>query len=119
MCDSARTEQATLKSVRSVGITRLDAGRIHIMTELTATDIYHFREGTFFRAYDKLGAHPQVVAGVAGTRFAVRAPNARAVHVIGDFNCWKRDTPPMRLRGDDSAIWGLFIPAVTKCAVYT
>ena len=88
------------------------------MTELTGTDIYHFREGTFFRAYDKLGAHPQVVAGVAGTRFAVWAPNARAVHVIGDFNGWNHDAHPMSVRGDDSGIWEVFIPEVTKGAVY-
>jgi 1,4-alpha-glucan branching enzyme len=43
------------------------------MSELTSTDIYHFREGTFFRAYDKLGAHPHAVAGIEGTRFAVWA----------------------------------------------
>ncbi len=41
------------------------------MSELTATDIYHFREGTFFRAYDKLGAHLMSVDGVEGTRYAV------------------------------------------------
>ena len=88
------------------------------MTELTATDIYHFREGTFFRAYDKLGAHLEVVAGVAGTRFAVWAPNARAVHVIGDFNGWNHDSHPMSVRGDDSGIWEVFIPEVTKGTVY-
>ena len=48
------------------------------MSELTGTDIYHFREGTFFRAYDKLGAHLDSVDGVEGTRFAVWAPNARS-----------------------------------------
>src|ERR1700722_17855245 len=88
------------------------------MTELTATDIYHFREGTFFRAYDKLGAHPQAEDGIQGTRFAVWAPNAGAVHVIGDFNGWSHDSHPMSARADDSGIWELFIPAVGKGAVY-
>jgi 1,4-alpha-glucan branching enzyme len=88
------------------------------MTELTGTDIYHFREGTFFRAYDKLGAHPDTVEGIEGTQFAVWAPNAGAVHVIGDFNGWSHDSHPMQVRADDSGIWELFIPAVTKGAVY-
>jgi 1,4-alpha-glucan branching enzyme len=88
------------------------------MSELTATDIYHFREGTFFRAYDKLGAHLDTVDGVAGTRFAVWAPNAEAVHVIGDFNGWNHDLDPMTARADQSGIWELFIPAVGKGTVY-
>jgi 1,4-alpha-glucan branching enzyme len=88
------------------------------MTELTGTDIYHFREGTFFRAYDKLGAHPATMEGIEGTQFAVWAPNAGAVHVIGDFNGWNHDSHPMQARPDDSGIWELFIPAVTKGTVY-
>jgi 1,4-alpha-glucan branching enzyme len=58
---------------------------------LTDQNIYHFREGTFFRAYEKLGAHPQGAAddrGDAGTHFAVWAPNATAVSVVGDFHGW-------------------------------
>ncbi|HTB67342.1 MAG TPA: 1,4-alpha-glucan branching protein GlgB [Steroidobacteraceae bacterium] len=88
------------------------------MSELTGTDIYHFREGTFFRAYDKLGAHPQTLDGIEGTRFAVWAPNAAAVHVIGDFNAWSHDAHPMTVRPDDSGIWELFIPQVGKGTVY-
>ena len=88
------------------------------MGELTGTDIYHFREGTFFRAYDKLGAHPEVVAGVPGTRFAVWAPNAAAVHVIGDFNDWNHDSLPMTARTDQSGIWEVFVPGIGAGAVY-
>ena len=72
------------------------------MSELTETDIYHFREGTFFRAYDKLGAHPDSVDGIKGTRFAVWAPNAAAVHVMGDFNGWDHDRHPMTARASDN-----------------
>ncbi len=50
------------------------------MRELTATDIYHFREGTFFRAYDKLGAHPDSVGGIQGTRFAVCHWHSCGIH---------------------------------------
>jgi 1,4-alpha-glucan branching enzyme len=88
------------------------------MTELTQTDIYHFREGTFFRAYDKLGAHADTVAGQAGTRFAVWAPNAQSVHVIGDFNGWNHDSHAMVARGDASGIWELFIAQVGPGSVY-
>jgi len=88
------------------------------MSELTATDIYHFREGTFFRAYDKLGAHADSVDGIAGIRFAVWAPNAQAVHVIGDFNGWNHDSHPMLARPDDSGIWETFIAQVGPGSVY-
>jgi 1,4-alpha-glucan branching enzyme len=88
------------------------------MSELTETDIYHFREGTFFRAYDKLGAHPDSVDGVKGTRFAVWAPNAAAVHVMGDFNGWDHDRHPMTARPDQSGIWESFIADVGPGSVY-
>ncbi len=60
---------------------------IELMSELTGTDIYHFREGTFFRAYDKLGAHPQTLDGIEGTRFAVWAPNAASRACHRRFQC--------------------------------
>jgi 1,4-alpha-glucan branching enzyme len=72
---------------------------------LTEQDIYHFREGTHFRAYEKLGAHPAGDAARDGTRFAVWAPNATAVSVIGDFNHWRRGQARLTARGDSSGIW--------------
>src|SRR5213082_4332521 len=71
---------------------------------LTQQDIYHFREGTYVRAYQKLGAHAVRAADgtVGGTRFAVWAPNAAGVAVIGDFNGWDRRTSPLAPRGDSS-----------------
>ena len=54
----------------------------------TEHDLYLFNEGTHLRLADTLGAHPGVFEGVAGTRFAVWAPNAAAVSVVGDFNGW-------------------------------
>src|SRR5471032_947125 len=68
---------------------------------LTEQDIYHFREGTYVRAYDKLGAH----ATAAGTHFAVWAPNASAVSVIGDFNHWGDAAQALKPRADSSGIW--------------
>ena len=88
---------------------------------LTAQDIYHFREGTYFRAYERLGAHV-VRSGTAdmpaGTRFAVWAPNAEAVSVIGDFNGWRRGRDPLEAREDSSGIWQGVVAGVGAGALY-
>ena len=68
---------------------------------LTEQDIYHFREGTYVRAYEKLGAH----ARADGTHFAVWAPNATAVALIGDFNHWGGTAHALKPRLDSSGIW--------------
>jgi 1,4-alpha-glucan branching enzyme len=80
----------------------------------TDQDIYHFREGTYVRAYEKLGAH----ARAAGTHFAVWAPNARAVVVIGDFNHWSGSAGALRPRADSSGIWEGTIAGVGPGALY-
>jgi 1,4-alpha-glucan branching enzyme len=74
-------------------------------------DLYLFGEGKHERLWDKLGAHERVVEGVAGTGFAVWAPNARAVRVVGDFNRWDGRLHPMRSLGP-SGVWELFVPGV-------
>src|SRR5690606_14387653 len=74
-------------------------------------------EGSHLRLYEKLGAHPAVVDGVAGTRFAVWAPNAASVSVIGDWNGWNREADPLHPRGS-SGIWEGFVPGVGPGAVY-
>ena len=74
-------------------------------------DLHLFNEGTHYRLHDKLGAHLMTADGVAGTYFAVWAPNARAVSAVGDFNGWSRDRHPLRERGS-SGIWEGFIPGV-------
>ena len=88
---------------------------MHMMTE---QDVYLFREGTLFRAFDKLGAHPCEIDGEAGTRFCVWAPNAERVSVIGDFNGWRADATPLRTRGDESGIWEGFVPGTGLGTVY-
>ncbi|HEY8506923.1 MAG TPA: 1,4-alpha-glucan branching protein GlgB [Steroidobacteraceae bacterium] len=90
---------------------------------LTEQDIYLFREGTHFRAYEKLGAHPTVVRDEhgnesAGTWFGVWAPNAASVSVVGDFNGWQPDAHPMEPRPDGSGIWSTFVPGVKHGALY-
>jgi 1,4-alpha-glucan branching enzyme len=87
---------------------------------LTEQDIYLFREGSHFRAYEKLGAHPvEARAGQsAGTRFAVWAPNAASVSVVGDFNGWQPGEHPLEARADSSGIWSAFVKGVRPGALY-
>ncbi|MDW7772037.1 MAG: 1,4-alpha-glucan branching protein GlgB [Desulfobulbaceae bacterium] len=85
-------------------------------TWLTAFDTHLFNEGTHERAYEKLGAHLMTVEGIAGVGFAVWAPNARKVSVIGGFNNWDGDTHP--LHSSDSGIWTLFVPGLPEFTVY-
>ncbi|MFL6188642.1 MAG: GlgB N-terminal domain-containing protein, partial [Actinomycetes bacterium] len=80
-------------------------------------DQYLLGEGRHERLWQRLGAHEMTVDGVAGTAFAVWAPNARAVRVVGDFNSWDGRLNPMRALGS-SGIWELFIPGVAAGARY-
>jgi 1,4-alpha-glucan branching enzyme len=72
-------------------------------------DLYLFGEGNHTRIYEKLGAHPMTRDGVEGTHFAVWAPNASRVSVVGDFNGWSGRAHPMRSLGS-SGIWAEFVP---------
>lgn len=74
-------------------------------------DDYYIAEGSHLRLFDKLGAHVIEHEGVAGTHFAVWAPNARRVSVVGDFNRWDGRRAPMRLRRD-TGIWEIFLPDI-------
>ena len=89
------------------------------MTNATLTDydVHLWTEGHHYRAYEKLGAHLVEENGVAGTRFAVWAPNARWVSVGGDFNDWQAGTHSMRPVGS-TGIWQCFVPGVGQGAVY-
>jgi 1,4-alpha-glucan branching enzyme len=84
--------------------------------ELTDFDLHLLAEGTHLRAYDCLGAHPRSVAGVPGVRFAVWAPRAQRVSVVGDFNRWDGRVHGMRPRG--GGVWELFVPGVSPGALY-
>ena len=81
-------------------------------------DIHLFREGNHFKLFEKLGSHVINVEGQAGTYFAVWAPNAAQVSVIGDFNHWVADTHLLHERKDESGIWEGFLPDVTGGAQY-
>jgi 1,4-alpha-glucan branching enzyme len=80
-------------------------------------DLYLFGKGDERKLYDKLGAQMQTIDGVAGTSFAVWAPNAQRVSVIGDFNGWDGRRHAMRSLGS-SGVWEIFIPGVGEGALY-
>ena len=81
-------------------------------------DIYLFREGRHVRLYEKLGAHCVRSEQGDGVHFAVWAPNASAVAVIGDFNGWNKSAHPLKVRGDSSGIWAGFIAGIAPGARY-
>src|SRR2546426_1523732 len=83
---------------------------------LTDFELYLHGEGTNYESYRTLGAHPLECEGVAGVRFAVWAPNAEVVSIIGDFNDWDDKRHPMRLR--NGGIWEIFMPGLAEGANY-
>jgi 1,4-alpha-glucan branching enzyme len=98
--------------------TRKKENVIHGVSLLTEHDIYLFKEGNHFGLYEKLGSHVLHVNGVEGTLFAVWAPNAAKVSVIGDFNGWDRNSHPLAVRHDGSGIWEGFLPGLAEGTLY-
>lgn len=97
----------------------MDSGNvIYEGSLLTEHDIYLFKEGNHFKLYEKLGAHLANVSGREGVHFALWAPNAENVSVIGDFNSWSRQSHPLKVRDDGSGIWEGFIPGLGQGTVY-
>lgn len=84
----------------------------------TEFDIDLFKSGKHYRLYEKLGAHLTEVDGIKGVYFAVWAPSAKQVSVIGDFNYWLEGEHPLYVRWDGSGIWEGFIPGVDKGSKY-
>jgi 1,4-alpha-glucan branching enzyme len=96
--------------------TRHDEVRYDV-TRLSDDDLYLFNEGSHLNLHDHLGSHPMTHDGVDGTYFAVWAPNAESVAVIGDFNYWNPGAHPLRAKGG-SGIWEGFVPHVGQGALY-
>ena len=84
---------------------------------LTDWDLALLSSGDHDRSYKSLGAHPAQLRGKRGTRFAVWAPNADYVAVVGDFNGWDRDRDPLYCRGD-SGVWETFVPRIGEGVLY-
>lgn len=99
-------------------------GDIHIYTDpysflpvLTDFDLHLFSEGTHHTIYEKLGAHIMEINKVKGVHFAVWAPNAKAVSIIGNFNAWDNRRHQMRVLGG-SGVWEIFIPEIEEGEIY-
>lgn len=99
------------------GTTVVTADAYAFDSQITEFDTYLFAEGKHYDVYEKFGAHPMTVDGVKGTYFAVWAPHARRVSVVGDFNMWDGALNPMQMM-QTSGIYELFIPDVAPGAVY-
>lgn len=92
-------------------------GSAESFTLLTADDLHLFNEGRHFHLFEKLGSHPVTAGGTAGCYFAVFAPDAERVSVMGDFNTWDKTSHPLRPQGR-SGIWEGFVPGVGVGAAY-
>ena len=99
------------------GTTVVTADAYAFDSQITDFDTYLFAEGKHYDVYEKFGAHPMTIDGVKGTYFAVWAPHARRVSVVGDFNMWDGGLNPMQMM-QTSGIYELFIPDVAPGAVY-
>lgn len=92
--------------------------KVVVHSLFTDFDINLFKGGKHYRLYDKLGSHPITVDGVAGTYFAVWAPSAKVISVVGDFNGWNHDEHVLNVRWDSSGIWEGFIPNIGHGEIY-
>jgi 1,4-alpha-glucan branching enzyme len=111
-----RTQE--LESPRQTETMQGDGKIHHGVSLLTDYDIHLFKEGKHFSLYKKLGAHPMKHKGRSGTLFAVWAPNAEQVAVMGDFNGWDRESHPLQVRNDESGIWEGFVPDLAPGMIY-
>jgi 1,4-alpha-glucan branching enzyme len=84
---------------------------------ITDYDLYLFGQGTHYRVFDRLGAHSISIDRVAGVHFAVWAPNAVRISVVGDFNEWDGRRHQMKLLAN-SGVWALFIPGISEGSLY-
>jgi 1,4-alpha-glucan branching enzyme len=89
----------------------------HDVTLLSDDDLCLFNEGSHYRLYEKLGAHPTSIGRVEGTYFAVWAPNTKQVSVVGEFNGWNKSSHQLRAKGQ-SGIWEGFIPGIGNGTLY-
>ena len=109
--DKRKAEKKKQKKLERRGPVRYDASL------LGDQDFYLFNEGNHVRLFDRFGAHPGIVDGESGVHFAVWAPNAEQVSLIGDFNGWDRHTHLLRARGS-SGIWEGFVAGLDRGCIY-
>ena len=112
-----RKRNYALRITWQSGETQIVEDTYRFPSTLGELDLYLLGEGSDANIYRKLGAHPKTVSGVNGTRFAVWAPNASRVSVVGDFNSWDGRRHVMRLH-PGNGIWEIFLPGVGEGALY-
>jgi 1,4-alpha-glucan branching enzyme len=113
----ARKRTYALRVTWESGETQVIEDPYRFPSTLGELDLYLLGEGSDSYIYQKLGAHLKTVSGVAGTRFAVWAPNASRVSVVGDFNGWDGRRHVMRLH-PGNGIWEIFLPGIGNGALY-
>jgi 1,4-alpha-glucan branching enzyme len=113
-----RSEEERTTPVRRAGTRAVQPDEPDHLSRFSELDIHLLREGKHYQLYDKFGSHIMEYKGVKGTYFALWAPNAEKVAVIGNFNGWNRNSHPMNVRYDGSGIWECFIPDIEQGAVY-
>lgn len=104
-------------SGKSSKTTAKKAGRPAGTGFITELDRYLFGQGTHYKIFEKLGAHPRTYGGKPGMYFAVWAPHAKSVGVVGDFNGWDPEASPMKPL-EDSGIYEAFIPGLGTGELY-
>ena len=109
---------AKSKKSKKISNETLDVRTIEFFSLFTDYDIELFKSGKHYRLYEKLGSHIVEHQGASGVYFAVWAPNARYVSVIGNFNSWNKGAHPLQPRWDGSGIWESFIPRIGQGEVY-
>ena len=92
--------------------------QVKVHSLFTEFDINLFKSGKHYRLYEKMGSHLITVDGIEGTYFAVWAPTAKQVSVVGDFNYWMEGEHQLNVRWDSSGIWEGFIPLIGKGTTY-
>ncbi|MBC7744808.1 MAG: 1,4-alpha-glucan branching protein GlgB [Flavobacterium sp.] len=95
-----------------------ESSAAYFYSRFTDFDISLFKAGKHYKLYEKLGSHVVEHAGQKGTYFAVWAPNATMVSLMGNFNGWDKDTIPMNARWDGSGIWETFVPHIGNGEIY-
>ena len=109
---------AKSKKSKKISNETSDVRTIEFFSLFTDYDIELFKSGKHYRLYEKLGSHIVEHQGASGVYFAVWAPNARYVSVIGNFNSWNKGVHPLQPRWDGSGIWESFIPRIGQGEVY-
>ena len=115
---SASTKKETTIAVSETVSSPPQFDNVSPMSLLTDFDISLFRSGRHYRLYEKLGSHVVQNQGVTGTLFAVWAPNAQRVSVMGNFNGWNKDSHQLLPRWDGSGIWEGWVPNIGNGEVY-